>query len=144
MSTDDLRSLLLRGFEVIGALIVRDNSDFEQVASEAVSVSRNLRKFLSGNVDGRDSEDRDLVGAVADSDTGNLRFFVSRSGNSTRLESVDDVIYDDQPEKYVWERGCLLQCELQIKLPVYFPVESPKGKVLSLFCHQMFEMSLAS
>lgn len=144
MSTDDLRSLLLRGFEVIGALIVRDNSDFEQVASEAVSASRNLRKFLSGNVDGRDSEDRDLVGAVADSDTGNLRFFVSRSGNSTRLESVDDVIYDDQPEKYVWERGCLLRCELQIKLPVYFPVESPKGKVLSLFCHQMFEMSLAS
>lgn len=144
MSTDDLRSLLLRGFEVIGALIVRDNSDFEQVASEAVSASRNLRKFLSGNVDGRDSEDRDLVGAVADSDTGNLRFFVSRSGNSTRLESVDDVIYDDQPEKYVWERGCLLRCELHIKLPVYFPVESPKGKVLSLFCHQMFEMSLAS
>ncbi|KAH7858264.1 hypothetical protein Vadar_021831 [Vaccinium darrowii] len=124
--SDDLRSLLLRGFEVIGALIVGNNSDSEQVAREAVNAASKLRKFLSGNVDGRDSEARDLVGAVADSNTGNLRFFVSRSENSTPLESVDDVIYDDQPEKYIWERGCLLQCELQIKLPVYCPVESPE------------------
>ncbi|KAH7866875.1 hypothetical protein Vadar_026204 [Vaccinium darrowii] len=30
---------------------------------------------------------------LADSNTGNVRFFVSRFGNSTPLESVDDVIY---------------------------------------------------
>ncbi|PSR95916.1 Ufm1-specific protease [Actinidia chinensis var. chinensis] len=120
--SDDLRALLLRGFEVIGALIVGNNPNFERVAGEAISASRELRKAL-----GRDSEeDQNLVGAVADLETGDVRFFVSKSGNSTSLESVSDVVYEDQPEKYVWERGCLLRCEVPIKVPVYCPVDCPK------------------
>ncbi|PSR96742.1 Ufm1-specific protease like, partial [Actinidia chinensis var. chinensis] len=119
--SDDLRALLLRGFEVIGALIVRNNPNFERVAGEAISASRELRKAL-----GRDSEDRELVGGVADLETGDVSFFVSKSENLTNLESVSDVIYEDQPEKYVWEIGCLLRCEVPIKMPVYCPVDSPK------------------
>ncbi|XP_057472814.1 probable Ufm1-specific protease [Actinidia eriantha] len=119
--SDDLRALLLRGFEVIGALIVGNNPNFERVAGEAISASRELRKAL-----GRDSEDRELVGGVADLETGDVSFFVSKSENLTSLESVSDVIYEDQPEKYVWEIGCLLRCEVQIKMPVYCPVDSPK------------------
>ena len=108
---------------MIGALIVRNNPNFERVAGEAISASRELRKAL-----GRDSEDRELVGGVADLETGDVSFFVSKSENLTSLESVSDVIYEDQPEKYVWEIGCLLRCEVLIKMPVYCPVDSPKGE----------------
>ncbi|THG08171.1 hypothetical protein TEA_006178 [Camellia sinensis var. sinensis] len=125
--SDDLRTLLLKGFEVIGALIVRNNPDFDQIATEAIDASCKLRNFISGNVEGRNSINLDLVGAVADLNTGNVRFFVSRLGNSTMFESVSDVLYHDQPEKYIWERGCILRCELPVKLPVYCPVDSPKG-----------------
>ncbi|KAI8017124.1 putative Ufm1-specific protease [Camellia lanceoleosa] len=124
--SDDLRTLLLKGFEVIGALIVGNNPDFDQIATEAIDASCKLRNFVSGNVEGRNSINLDLVGAVADLNTGNVRFFVSRFGNSTRFESVSDVVYEDQPEKYIWERGCILRCELPVKLPVYCPVDSPK------------------
>ncbi|KAL8123386.1 putative Ufm1-specific protease [Apium graveolens] len=123
--SDDLRTLLLKGFEVIGALIVGNNSDFEQVASEAIDASRKLRKLLYNNVDKESLEKRNLVGAVTDSGNGDVRFFVSRSG-SNRVEPITSVVYDDQPEKYVWERGCLLRCQLPINLPLYYPVNRPK------------------
>ncbi|KAL6973113.1 hypothetical protein U1Q18_027291 [Sarracenia purpurea var. burkii] len=123
--SDDFRALLLKGFEVIGALIVGNSYNFEQIATEAVDAASKLRKLISGNIDGRDSEDRDLVGGFADLSTGNVQFFVSRSGNSTRFEYINDVIYEDQPEKYIWERGCILRCELPIKLPIFCPVDSP-------------------
>lgn len=127
MCTDDLRALLLKGFEVIGALIVGNNSDYERVASEAIDASRKLRKLLYNNVDKETLENRNLVGAVTDSGNGDVRFFVSRSGTN-RIESVASVVYDDQPEKYVWERGCLLRCQLPIKLPLYYPANRPKGE----------------
>ncbi|WOG99435.1 hypothetical protein DCAR_0518783 [Daucus carota subsp. sativus] len=123
--SDDLRTLLLKGFEVIGALIVGNNSEFERVASEAIDASRKLRKLLHNNVDEDSLEKRNLVGAVTESGNGDVRFFVSRSG-SDRIKSVVSVVYDDQPEKYVWERGCLLCCQLPIKLPLYYPVNRSK------------------
>ncbi|XP_052176665.1 probable Ufm1-specific protease isoform X2 [Diospyros lotus] len=119
--SDDLRTLLPKGFEVIGALIVSNSSaDSEKTAREAVEASRKLRSFLYG------SESRDLVGAVADLSADSVRYFVSRYGSSTRIESVDDVVYEDQSEKYLWESGCILRCHLPIKLPVYCPVDNPK------------------
>lgn len=123
--SDDLRTLLLKGFEVIGALIVGNNSNFERVASEAIDASRKLRKLLYNNVDKESLEKRNLVGAVTDSANGDVRFFVSRSGSNS-VESVASVVYDDHPEKYVWERGCLLRCQLPIKLPLYYPVNRPQ------------------
>lgn len=117
----------MKGFEVIGALVVgTGSSNFEGIASEVLDVVRKLRTTLSGNFGGNSFENRDLVGAVVDPSTGDVQFFVSRSGNSSRLVSVNSTVYEDQPEKYVWERGCLLKCELPIRLPVYYPANSPK------------------
>ncbi|XP_047314479.1 probable Ufm1-specific protease [Impatiens glandulifera] len=125
--SDDIRTLLPRGFEVIGALIVVENgSESEKYAGEAVSATHELRKLLA-------CADRDLIGAVADLNEGTVRYYVSISGDLARLESVADVVHENQPEKYIWETGCLLSCELPIKLPVYCSIDNPKDVDESFF-----------
>ncbi|XP_076959529.1 putative Ufm1-specific protease [Bidens hawaiensis] len=116
--SDDIRALLPRGFEVIGALIVGTaSSSVERTAKDAIDASSRLRKALS------QSENQSLVGAVVDPSSGGLSFFVSNSV----IELVTTVVYEEQPDKYVWERGCILYCELPIKLPVIYSVKELKG-----------------
>ncbi|ESQ45722.1 hypothetical protein EUTSA_v10010185mg [Eutrema salsugineum] len=119
--SDDLRKLLPKGFEVIGALIIGD-SDAEKSALEAVKAARRLRKHLS---EGGELDDEKIVGASCDARTGTIQFFISKTENSTKLEPVASVVYEDKSGKYLWENGCLLHCELPIKLPFYFPASSP-------------------
>lgn len=128
--SDDLRTLLPKGFEVIGALIVGNKTNYELVAGEAIAVSVILRKLLYDTSDEAYVKKLDLIGAVVDLGTGNARFFVSRSGNLVRLELVNDVIYEDQPGRYIWERGCILRCQLPVKLPVYYQIDDLKGEDL--------------
>lgn len=123
--SEDLRTLLLRGFHVIGALVVGSKCDLERVAGEAADASRRMRKFLYGDEYGGKLGNQDLIGAVADSESGEIHFFVSRGENPAGLECVSSVIYEDNSGKYVWDTGCLLHCVLPIKLPFYFPVNSP-------------------
>ncbi|XP_030494344.2 probable Ufm1-specific protease isoform X2 [Cannabis sativa] len=118
--SDDLRTLLLKGFDIVGALIVK-NSDIETNAAEAIDSARKLRKLLYG-VGALDK--KEVLGVVADSDTGEIHFLTSNSENSMGIERVDSVVYEDYPEKYFWERGCLLSCELPIQLPLYYPVHN--------------------
>lgn len=118
--SDDLRTLLPKGFEVIGALIVGNETNYEQVAGEAIAASIKLRKLLCDSSDKAYVERLDLVGAAADLGTGNTHFFISRSGNLVRLKLVNDVIYEDKPGSYMWERGCVIRCQLPVKLPVYY------------------------
>ncbi|KAH7528303.1 hypothetical protein FEM48_Zijuj05G0058400 [Ziziphus jujuba var. spinosa] len=116
--SEDLRTLLVKGFVVIGALIVA-NSDIEKNAEKAIDAARRLRKLLSCE------DGEDVLGAVADLGNEDVRFFSSKSVNSKSLESATTVVYDDYPEKYVWEKGCLLRSELPISLPIYYPVNNP-------------------
>ncbi|XP_024025587.1 probable Ufm1-specific protease isoform X2 [Morus notabilis] len=118
--SEDLRTLLPKGFDVAGALIVA-KSDIEKNAAKAIDFACRLRKLLCG---GGESDDQEALGAVADSETGEVHFFASKSVNSTGFERVDSVVYEDHPEKYLWERGCLLRCELPIKLPIYYHVDN--------------------
>ncbi|KAF3436708.1 hypothetical protein FNV43_RR19455 [Rhamnella rubrinervis] len=82
--SEDLRTLVVKGFVLIGALIVA-NSDIEKNAKKAIDAAL----------------------------------------NSKSIERVTLVEYEDHYEKYVWEWGCLLRCELPIRLPIYYPVNSP-------------------
>lgn len=113
----DLRTLIPKGFEVIGALA---SGDGEADARAAVDAARALRSLLYG-----EGTDRPVIGAVRGSDSGDLRFFVSESGNAASLEAVTSVIEVQHPEKHVWENGCLLHCELPIKLPLYYALKNP-------------------
>lgn len=95
--------------------------DFNQFAGDAIDATSKLRKILYN------SENRDLIGAVVDLNRGgDAQFIVMRAAG--KLENISMVVYEEEPEKYVWERGCLLRCELPIKLPLYYPLHDPKGK----------------
>ncbi|OIV98180.1 hypothetical protein TanjilG_11577 [Lupinus angustifolius] len=117
--SDQLRSLIPKGFEVIGALASR-NDVVEDGARDAIEAARGLRKIMYGE------KDREVVGAVAGSGSGEVKFFVSENGNVKRFEAVTEIIEEDNSERFVWENGCLLRCELPIKLPLYYPVRNPK------------------
>lgn len=118
---DDLRTLIPRGFEVCGALTIAD-SDSEKSGREGIDAVLKLRKNLYGE---ENLPAQTLTGAVADSNNGEIRFFVLNSEDTSKLVSVASIVYEDQPEKFVWERGCLLLCELQIKFPVYYSPNKP-------------------
>ncbi|KAL0357607.1 UNVERIFIED_CONTAM: putative Ufm1-specific protease [Sesamum calycinum] len=90
------------------------------------SAVRNLRKILYGNGNG----DQVLVGAVLGLTDGSgerdLQFFISRTGKSRNLEKASAVVYETQPEKQVWEKGCIVRCELPLNLPLYYASNNPK------------------
>ena len=114
---------MVNGFEIIGALIFGD-SDLEKNALKATDAARGLSKLLYGEVK---SENQAVVGAVAGLDGSAVLFFISKNVYATSLQSITSVTYEDHPEKYVWEKGCLVRCELPIQLPVYYPVNNPQG-----------------
>ncbi|PIN18298.1 hypothetical protein CDL12_09038 [Handroanthus impetiginosus] len=126
--SDEIRSLLPRGFEVIGAVIVHDKNDLnvEKVAGNAIAAVKSFRKALYGS----DNEDLVLIGAVLDLNTGSgerdLQFFISRAGNLRNFEKVSTVVYEDWPKKDVWAKGCIVRCELPLKLPLYYALNNPK------------------
>ncbi|XP_042503011.1 probable Ufm1-specific protease [Macadamia integrifolia] len=124
----DLRTLLPRGFDIIGALLPGD-SKWEQNAGKAVDAARRMRNFLSGD----DRGISDTVGAVADPTNGDIHFFISEPENSLILGAVTTVVYEENPDKYMYERGCLLRCELAVNLPIYVPTyrDSAAEKALS-------------
>ncbi|KAJ0977334.1 hypothetical protein J5N97_012808 [Dioscorea zingiberensis] len=113
---DDLKTLLLRGFDVIGALIVCEGK-LEENASRAVEVSFKMRKFLFNS-----QEECDLIGATSNLESSEIHFFFSEAMKPKNIEALGNIVYDDCPENYVWETGCLLRCELELKLPVFVPV----------------------
>ncbi|KAH0688239.1 hypothetical protein KY284_018792 [Solanum tuberosum] len=121
--SDDIRTLLPKGFEVIGALIVGKDCNFDKIAKEAINAACNMRKSLSSDANLGNQE---LIGAVVDLNNANdVRFFMSKDGQLDSLESVSSIVYEDNPEKFVWERGCLLHCALQVKLPLYYQPSKP-------------------
>nr|XP_004299176.2 PREDICTED: probable Ufm1-specific protease isoform X2 [Fragaria vesca subsp. vesca] len=123
--SEELRTLLPKGFHVVGALVVAD-SDEEKRGGEAVAAARRLRKLMCRGSERLDEQG--VIGAVAESRGGGIRFYVSKSESCERFECVD-VVYDDDPERFVWERGCLIWCELPLKLPSYYPVNKPSDTV---------------
>ncbi|OIT04818.1 PREDICTED: probable Ufm1-specific protease [Nicotiana attenuata] len=121
--SDDIRTLLPKGFEVIGALIVEKDCNFDKIAGQAINAACNLRKSLSSD---ENLGNLELIGAVVDlNNAKDVRFFVSKDGKLGSLQSVSSIIYEDKPEKYIWERGCLLRCALHVKLPLYYNTSSP-------------------
>ncbi|XP_038895920.1 probable Ufm1-specific protease [Benincasa hispida] len=118
---EELRTLLLKGFYIIGALVV-GNFNVQEHASNAIDAARRLSQLLSH---GEKTEKQIFIGAAADINSTDIHFFVSQSENGTSLDSVSSVMYENNPEKYIWERGCLLRCELPISIPLYFPLDSP-------------------
>ncbi|EPS74314.1 hypothetical protein M569_00439, partial [Genlisea aurea] len=129
MESEEIRGLLPRGFEVIGALIAHDIDGLkeEKFVALAMSAARSLRKMIGFCY----NEDTVIIGAVMDRNTANggldPHFFVSRTSKKiNHFVKVDDVVYVDQPEMEVWKSGCIVRCELPIMLPLFSASDDPK------------------
>ncbi|KAI4342509.1 hypothetical protein MLD38_027131 [Melastoma candidum] len=124
--SEDLRVLLIKGFCVIGALAFQKDGSTDQVARKAANTALELKKFLVLDGAGSDNAENGwVIGAVGDSDTGDIQFFASGDGGRSQLQTVPSVVYDIDPDKYIWEKGCLLHCQLPIKLPFFYPMNNP-------------------
>lgn len=133
--TEDLRVMLLKGFHIIGALVVQKDGDEVQIASQAVDAAHKIRKCLEIDGFGETSGKHWLIGAVADIISSDIRFFVSYDENGRSLKPVSSVVYDTDPEQYVWETACLLHCKLPITLPLYAPLDKKSSKLLMICNH---------
>ncbi|XP_020253327.1 probable Ufm1-specific protease isoform X2 [Asparagus officinalis] len=112
---DDIRTLLLRGFDIVGALYLGTGA-WEEKAGKAVEFSWQLRKYISKE------ETYNMLGATFDFNSGDI-LFASKIAKSKKIEAFSCVIYEDTADEYLWEKGCLLRCEMAFKLPVYVPVD---------------------
>lgn len=105
---------------MVGALYTCTGA-WEEKAGKAVEVSCQLRKYLF------DDDIHNMIGAAADLDSGDIHF-VSRTAKSKKLDAFSSVIYEDAAEEFLWEKGCLLRCDMVFKLPVYVPINKLSGK----------------
>lgn len=118
---DEIRGLLPRGFDIVGALLVGgEGSDAD--ATRALELARVLRERLLGV-----AASHGMVGGCMDASSGEIRFVVSKSGERDAAEGLD-VVWEDDPGTLLWEKGCLLRCELLLKLPLYVPADEISGK----------------
>ena len=121
IGTDDLKTLLLRGFDVVGALLV-SNGQLEDNSSRAIATSLKMRKFLFNS-----QEEYDMIGATSDLESSEIHFFFSEATKHKSIQALSNIIYVDNPKNYIWDTGCLLRCELEFKLPVFIPVSRMSG-----------------
>jgi hypothetical protein len=118
---DEIRGLLVRGFDIVGALLV-GSADFDADAGRALELARGLRERLSG-----EKASRDIVGGCVDAATGDIRFLISESIGSQVVEG-QQVVWEDEPERrLLLEKGCLLRCQLPLQLPLYLPLDEKKS-----------------
>jgi hypothetical protein len=67
---DEIRGLLVRGFDIVGALLV-GSADFDTDAGRALELARGLRERLS-----KEKGSYDMVGGCVDAATGDIRFLI--------------------------------------------------------------------
>lgn len=113
----------------MGALLV-GSANFEADAGRALELARALRERLFG-----ERASHGMVGGCVDAGTGEIRFLVSESDRSEAVAGPE-VVWEDGPGRLLWEKGCLLRCELPLKLPLYVPPDEMSGKcsLLLLSC----------
>ncbi|CAL4892604.1 unnamed protein product [Urochloa decumbens] len=117
---DEIRGLLPRGFDIVGALLV-DGEGSDADAARALELASALREGLLGV-----AASHGMVGGYMDAGSGEIRFVASESGGTDAVEGLE-VVWEDEPGKLLWEKGCLLRCELPLKLPLYVPSDEISG-----------------
>lgn len=114
-----------------------NNGESESNARKAAEASCKMRSCLSVN-----AELDDMIGGVSDVTGDNLQFFKFETKNLKNVESFRFIVYETESEKLLWEDGCLIRCELALKLPVYVPgnITSDMEETSSLIDHTFAEL----
>lgn len=111
---------------MIGSVVYPSN-DLEKNAREGIDAAMRLSIALSSDGGAKGVECMEMIGAVAGKD-GVASFFVSKGKKLDLLEKITLVVYEKLPEDFLWQRGCLLRCELSVQVPFYYPLTDPSGK----------------
>jgi len=106
--------------DIIGALLVGGGGSDADVTC-ALEQARVLRELLFGV-----AASHGLVGGHMDAATGEIRFVLSESGGTDSVEG-SVVTWEDEPGRLLWEKGCLLRCQLPLKLPLYLRPDVNSG-----------------
>ncbi|KAF3780141.1 putative Ufm1-specific protease [Nymphaea thermarum] len=122
---DDLRSLLPRGFNVIGAIYLSD-TNWEINARKAAAASAEISRILC-----RGDAISSTIGAAGDLNSKEMHYFIANSSDS--MEPVVSLTFEENPENSLWEIGCLLRAEVEMKLPTYFSTTRPSDMEPILF-----------
>ncbi|KAL6854361.1 hypothetical protein ACP4OV_019264 [Aristida adscensionis] len=119
---DEIRGLLPRGFDIVGALLVgAEGSGADAAAARALELAQALRERLFG-----ERASHGMIGGCMDATTGEIRFVASEDDGSQAVEG-SEVRWEDESGRLLWEKGCLLRCELPLKLPLYVPTDDMAG-----------------
>ncbi|KAJ3671714.1 hypothetical protein LUZ60_007793 [Juncus effusus] len=123
LEADEIRMLLLRGLDIVGAVFVDYQDSKEEVSLKAIEAAQKLRVSLFG-----ERANHDMIAGFRNSDE--ILFFISSDLKIVR----SSVVYEDNPERILWDNGCLLNCMLALKFPLYLPLNdnSDMKSVLSL------------
>uniref|UniRef100_A0A0E0FBC5 Probable Ufm1-specific protease n=1 Tax=Oryza meridionalis TaxID=40149 RepID=A0A0E0FBC5_9ORYZ len=113
---EEIRGFLVRGFDIVGAVHV-GSAD----AGGALELARAVRERLYG-----ERASHGMVGGCVELGSGEIRFVVSE-GDGVEAVEVTEVVWEDDPGRLLWEKGCLLRCELPLKLPLYVPSDDTSG-----------------
>nr|CAB3465716.1 unnamed protein product [Digitaria exilis] len=97
------------------------NEGSDADAARALELARALRERLLGV-----AASHGMVGGCMDASSGEIRFVASGSGGRDAAEGLE-VVWEDDPGTLLWEKGCLLRCELPLKLPLYVPADEISG-----------------
>nr|CAB3461927.1 unnamed protein product [Digitaria exilis] len=97
------------------------NEGSDADAARALELARALRERLLGV-----AASHGMVGGCMDASSGEIRFVASESGGRDAAEGLE-VVWEDDPGTLLWEKGCLLRCELPLKLPLYVPADEISG-----------------
>ncbi|CAM0874779.1 unnamed protein product [Alopecurus aequalis] len=134
---DEIRGLLVRGFDIVGALLV-GSANFESDAGRALELAHALRERLFG-----ERASHGMVGGCVDAATGDIRFLISESIGSEAVEG-QEVVWEDEPERLLLENGCLLRCQLPLQLPLYLPLDEKSDAIqITVLSNQKFNSSKA-
>lgn len=108
----DIRTLLPKGLGIVGAVLNKVGG--LEMARKAAEMALQLARMVNDNDPSKSSGF--ILACLASLDTSSLKFYHS---TSQFLSPVDTVVYQANPSAYFWENMCLLQCKLQLQVPVY-------------------------
>ncbi|CAN6464361.1 unnamed protein product [Victoria cruziana] len=109
---DDLRSLLPSGFNVIGAIYLSD-TNWEFNARKAAVASAEMSRILC-----QGDAISSMIGAAGDLNTKEIHYFILNSSDC--MEPVVSLTFEENPERSLWEVGCFLRADVEMKMPIYF------------------------
>eukprot|EP00249_Psilotum_nudum_P018361 c26764_g1_i1 orf=595-2496(-) len=113
---EDLRIVLPKGLEVVGAILIRE-MDGSDIVNKAGDYAVEMIRILLPNI----QECLRVIAAKFVRGTLGVQYFLYTQHGSPSIEVPDDVVYEVKPLEYLWKNMCLMHSKMLLKVPLYSP-----------------------